>query len=273
MPEVPMREVPMREVMVRAFAKLTLSLHITATRADGFHEIDATMVSIDEPHDEVRIRTAARTSLTVTGPFAAGVPADPSNLAWRAADACGAAVEIGLHKGIPSGAGLGGGSADAAALLTALHGDPAIATSLGADVPFCVQGGYARVRGIGGDLEPGETDALAIVVATPNFGCSTAAVYRAWDALGGPRDEINDLRAAAEHVEPRLVDFKREVEAAAGAPAVLAGSGSSYAVVFRDPADAEGARARVAAAISGSVWLASTSPVGVMIAFDREKRP
>jgi 4-diphosphocytidyl-2-C-methyl-D-erythritol kinase len=263
----------MREVTIRAFAKLTLSLHITGTRADGYHELDATMVSIDEPHDDLVIRPAARTSLTITGPFAEGVPADPSNLAWRAADARGAALEIVLRKGIPPGAGLGGGSADAAAVLTALGGDPAIAASLGADVPFCVQGGYARVRGMGADVEPGATDALAIVVATPQFGCSTAAVYRAWDVLGGPHDEINDLRAAAEHVEPRLVDFKREVEAAAGAPAILAGSGSSYAVVFRDGVDAERARARVAAAISGSVWLASTSPVGVLVASDREKGP
>ena len=102
---------------------------------------------------------------------------------------------------------------------------------------------------------------LAVVVATPPFSCATAAVYGAWDALGGPRHEPNDLQPGAEMVEPRLVAFKREVEAAAGAPAILAGSGSSYAVVFEDPDDAAAARARVAAAIEGSVWLASTSPV------------
>ena len=84
-------------------------------------------------------------------------------------------------------------------------------------------------------------------------------MYRAWDELGGPHDDVNDLRAAAEHVEPRLVEFRREVEAAAGAPAILAGSGSSYAVVFEDAADAEPARARVAAAVAGSVWLGSTT--------------
>jgi 4-diphosphocytidyl-2-C-methyl-D-erythritol kinase len=255
----------MREVRVDAFAKLTLSLHITGTRGDGYHEIDATMVSISEPHDSLILKPAARTSLTITGPFAAGLPADASNLAWRAADACGVAVDITLHKGIPSGAGLGGGSADAAAVLTALEADPAIAASLGADVPFCMQGGFARVGGIGEKLEPAETPPLVVVVATPPFGCSTIDVYRAWDALGGPHHEINDLQAAAEHVEPRLVEFKQQIETAAGAPAILAGSGSSYAVVFERLADAEQARARVAAAITGSVWLASTSPVGVLI--------
>ena len=255
----------MRELRVDAFSKLTLSLHITGTRADGFHELDATVVSIDEPHDSLVLTPATRTSLTITGPFAEGVPADASNLAWRAADACRTTLEIELHKGIPSGAGLGGGSADAAAVLVALQADPRLAPRLGADVPFCIRGGFARVRGIGDELEPGDPPALAIVIATPRFSCSTAAVYRAWDELGGPHHEINDLQAAAQHVEPRLVDFKRRVEAAAGAPAILAGSGSSYAVVFGSVVDAQRARTQVAAAISGSVWLASTVPAGVVL--------
>ncbi|MDP9332779.1 MAG: 4-(cytidine 5'-diphospho)-2-C-methyl-D-erythritol kinase [Actinomycetota bacterium] len=255
----------MREVTVDAFAKLTLSLHVTGTRADGFHELDATMVSIDEPHDSLVLKPATRTSLTITGPFAEGVPADASNLAWRAADACRTTLEIELHKGIPSGGGLGGGSADAAAVLVALQADPRLAPALGADVPFCMLGGFARVRGIGDELEAGDPPALVFVVATPRFGCSSAAVYRAWDELGGPHHEINDLQAAAEQIEPRLIDFRRRFEAAAGAPAILAGSGSSYAVVFGNVVDAERARTRVAAALSGSVWLASTVPAGVVL--------
>ncbi len=253
----------MHEVRVRAFAKLTLSLHITATRPDGYHELDATMVSIDEPYDSLVITPAARTSMTIDGPFAAGVPADATNLAWRAADACAATVHIALHKGIPNGAGLGGGSADAAAVLSALEGDPTLAATLGADVPFCLQGGFAHVGGIGDELRAGAVPSLSVVVATPEFGCSTAAVYRAWDALGGPHAEVNDLEAAAEDVEPRLARFRGAVESAAGAPAVLAGSGSSYAVVFEDRAEADAARARVQAAVAGSVWLASTVAVGV----------
>jgi 4-diphosphocytidyl-2C-methyl-D-erythritol kinase len=104
---------------------------------------------------------------------------------------------------------------------------------------------------------------LSVVVATPRFGCATAAVYAAWDALGGPTGVDNDLDAAAEHVEPRLGAFRRSVEAAAGAPAILAGSGSSYAVVFGEAADAARARDRMAGTIDGSVWLAQTTDTGV----------
>ena len=256
-----MAEIPVR---VAAFSKLTLSLHVTGTRADGYHELDATMVSIDSPLDSLVLRPAVHTSLTVTGPFAAGVPADATNLAWRAADACGAPVEIALHKGIPSGAGLGGGSADAAAVLVALDGDVATAARLGADVPFCMRGGFAT----SGDWR-----------RTP-IGEAARALDRRRDApvrlldrgrvpgvgrARWPRAAVNDLEPAAVHVEPRLAGFKREVESAAGATAILAGSGSSYAVVFDDPADAAAARDRVAAAVTGSVWLASTIDAGVRV--------
>jgi 4-diphosphocytidyl-2C-methyl-D-erythritol kinase len=98
--------------------------------------------------------------------------------------------------------------------------------------------------------------------------CSTADVYRAWDELGGPHHETNDLQAAAEHVEPRLVEFKRRLETAAAGTAILAGSGSSFAIVFDDAEAAEDARARIggdAAEVGGSVWLASAGPVGVQI--------
>jgi 4-diphosphocytidyl-2-C-methyl-D-erythritol kinase len=256
----------MREaIIVTAFAKLTLSLHITRTRSDGYHELDATMVSVSEPTDQLVIRRGRRTSLKITGPFAGDVPVDASNLAWRAADACGAKLKIDLHKGIPAGAGLGGGSADAAAVIRAVGGKRSIAVSLGADVAFCMRGGFARVRGIGDKLETGPMPARAIVIATPRFACSTADVYRAWDELGGPRDEVNDLRAAAERVEPRLVGFRREVEEAAAAPAILAGSGSSYAVVFDHTADAQEAHDRIAAEVDASVWLGSPVPAGVVV--------
>jgi 4-diphosphocytidyl-2-C-methyl-D-erythritol kinase len=256
----------MREaIIVTAFAKLTLSLHITGVRSDGYHRLDATMVSISAPSDLLVLRRSRRTALKVRGPFAQDVPSDASNLAWRAVDACGAKMKIDLHKGIPPGAGLGGGSADAAAVIRALGGKRSIAASLGADVPFCMSGGFARVRGIGDKVEPGPVPKRTVVIATPPFACATADVYRAWDELGGPRDEDNDLRTAAERVEPRLVDFRRQVEAAAASPAILAGSGSSYAVVFERAVDAQQARDRIAAAVDASVWLGWTVPAGVVI--------
>ncbi|HUI49315.1 MAG TPA: 4-(cytidine 5'-diphospho)-2-C-methyl-D-erythritol kinase [Acidimicrobiia bacterium] len=254
----------MPEILVTVASKLTLSLHVVGARADGYHELDATMVSLAEPNDQLVVSPARRMSLTITGPFAAGVPPDATNLAWRAAEACNERLKIQLHKGIPSGAGLGGGSADAAGVLVALRADSAIAATLGADVPFCMQGGFARVGGIGDRLRPGEVPEVWVVVAAPPFGCATADVYRAWDELGGPQHPVNDLQPAAERVEPRLVEFRERVEAAAGAPAILAGSGSSYAVVFEDIELADRARARVAAAVDGTVWLSATSRFGVI---------
>jgi 4-diphosphocytidyl-2-C-methyl-D-erythritol kinase len=242
---------------LRANAKLTLHLRVTGLRADGFHEIDAVMVRVSEPHDVVAIEPAARTSLAISGPFAAGVPVDASNLAWRAADACGAKVAITIEKNIPSGAGLGGGSADAAAVLLHLGADEATGARLGADIPFCMHAGAARVRGVGELLEPMEMPARSVVIATPRFSCSTVAVYRAWDALDGPRTEPNDLEPAAFSVEPRLREFKAAVEAAAGHAAVLAGSGSSYAVLIQDAGAARAAYERMRDALDASVFLGS----------------
>ena len=185
------------ECRLDAYAKLTLSLHVVGARPDGYHEIDAFVVSVSEPHDEVILRPAVETSLSVTGPQAAGVPGDELNLASRAAYQLGANVEIELCKGIPVGAGLGGGSADAAAVLVGARASPgstwteptstASPPSLGADVPFCLRGeGPMRVRGIGDELARVTLPSYAVVIATPTFGCATAAVYRAWDTLGGP---------------------------------------------------------------------------------------
>ena len=204
----------------------------------------------------------------MTGPFADGVPVDASNLAVRAADLAGVPVAIALHKGIPHGGGLGGGSADAAAVLVALD-RPDLAAELGSDVAFCVhaqlapRAGAAWMRGRGEIVEPTDVAALDLVIAVPPFGCSTPAVYRAWDTLGGPHGRTvavdglpplrNDLEPAAEHVEPRLVAFREAIEDATGLPALLAGSGSSYAVVA---ADVDDVCARVRRAVDAPVFAA-----------------
>jgi len=254
--------------MIVVSSKLTLSLRVLGTRADGFHDLEALTVAIDEPHDELTVDAAARTTIVVSGPFAAGVPLDGTNLAVRAAELAGVPVAITLHKGIPHGAGLGGGSADAAAVLVAL-GRPDLAAELGSDVPFCVHGDAAWMRGRGEILEPAAVPALDIVIAVPPFGCSTPAVYRAWDDLGGPTGRTvdggvtglpplgNDLEPAAEHVEPRLAAFRRSVEAAAGRPALLAGSGSAYAVIASGDADLH---TRVQRAVGAAVFAASYLP-------------
>jgi 4-diphosphocytidyl-2-C-methyl-D-erythritol kinase len=129
-------------------AKLTRSLRVTGVRDDGYHLIDAEMVTLDLA-DTLTI-SAGAAGITVGGPFADGVPTDRTNLVARALEAVGRRAAVHIDKQIPHGGGLGGGSSDAAAVLRwAGHDDPTAAAALGADVPFCVVGGRARVRGIG----------------------------------------------------------------------------------------------------------------------------
>src|SRR4051794_6555205 len=133
----------------RAHAKLTLSLHITGVRADGYHLIDAEMVSL-ELHDLLTFDDRPATTLEATGPFAAGMPLDSTNLVARALDLAGRNATVSIDKRIPHGGGLGGGSTDAAAALrwggfgTSAE-ELAQAGRLGADIPFCLIGGRARV--------------------------------------------------------------------------------------------------------------------------------
>ena len=123
-----------------------------------------------------------------------------------------------LAKRIPAGAGLGGGSSDAAAVLRwAGVDDPMVAASIGADVPFCVRGGRARVRGIGEVVEALPFEDRTYTLLTPPFGCSTVEVYRAWDALGGPTAPgANDLEPAALRIEPRLAEWRDRLAGATG---------------------------------------------------------
>ena len=116
--------------------------------------------------------------------------------------------------------------------------DLEIAESLGADVPFCLHGGRARVRGIGELLDPLPYGPQTITLAMPPFGCSTPEVYAAWDALGGPTaDGPNDLEPAALRVEPRLAAWRDALGDATGQTPVLAGSGSTWFVRGSYPGD------------------------------------
>lgn len=214
---------------ILAPAKLTVSLRVTGVRADGYHLIDAEMVTIDLA-DELEI--ADGDGLEVVGATGLAVPADDDNLVRRALRLVGRTAQVRLTKRIPAGAGLGGGSADAAAILRwAGFDDAEAAASLGADVAFCVRGGRARVTGIGEVLEPLPPLERTFTVVTPPFGCSTPAVYRAWDDLGGPTAEgPNDLEPAALAVEPRLAEHRDRLGASTGVTPVLAGSGSTWFV-------------------------------------------
>jgi 4-diphosphocytidyl-2-C-methyl-D-erythritol kinase len=214
--------------VVAAPAKLTLSLRITGIRADGYHLIDAEMITL-ELCDTLQIE-ADGDGLSGSGPFSAGMPLDGGNLVAKALQLVARRARVHIDKQIPHSGGLGGGSSDAAAVLRwAAFGDLDAAATLGADVPFCLIGGRARVTGIGEVVE-----ALPVVVAPytlviPPLTCSTPAVYRAWDDLGGPRaDGANDLVPAALVVEPGLARWRDRIREAAGMEPELAGSGATW---------------------------------------------
>lgn len=270
----------MREfVRVRAHSKLTLALRVVDRRDDGFHEIDAVIASVGAPADTLVIGPApsgeagsSGSRLEVLGRVD-GVPTDDSNLALRALRALvasGAAdpgLDIRLHKAIPPGSGLGGGSADAAAVLAGAsramepgaHPDLyTIAATLGSDVPFCLDGGLARVTGRGERVDSlGFIGGWWVAVAVPDLFVPTAAVYAMWDELGSPRSDrigepprvlagvidglVNDLEPAALAVRPELGPFRDRWASDAGVSPVLAGSGSAYFVVTDDPVEAAAA--------------------------------
>ncbi len=220
-------------VALTAPAKLTLSLRITGVRADGYHFIDAEMVTLDLA-DTLEIGSGTGVVIEGAGDID---PAD--NLITRALALVGQSVRVTVDKKIPAGAGLGGGSADAAAILRwAGYTDVQGAAELGADIPFCLVGGRARVQGIGEIVQPLEYVPRALTLLIPPFGCSTPAVYRRWDEMGGPKGSNgNDLEPAALDVEPRLDRYRHELEQATDQTARLAGSGSTWFVDGAYPGD------------------------------------
>ena len=215
-------------IEVRAPAKLTLTLRVTGVRPDGYHEIDAEMVVL-ELADVLRIDPTGA-GVTVGGPFADGVPVDGSNLVAGALRLAGRQAHVHVDKQIPNGGGLGGGSADAAAVLRwAGFDDPVAASRLGADIPFCLVGGRARVRGIGEVVTPLPFEPLDVTLVVPPLHDTTPAVYRAWDELGGPTAAgPNDLEPAALVVAPALARWRDRIADCCGVEPVLAGSGATW---------------------------------------------
>ena len=264
-----------RETLL-APAKLTLSLRVTGIcdrdPFRGYHLIDAVMTTLDL-HDvlELEERPAGSPShVTYTGTFSSGLNDGPpgTDLVSRALRAVNRSAEVVVTKNIPHGGGLGGGSADAAAILRwAGVTDLDLAAGLGADVAFCLvaqsvagqsltgqgmagQGragqGRARVRGIGEIVEPVTLDDPGILgrsgivtLIVPPFSVSTPAVYRAFDEMhpvGNPGNAIsvagfNDLESAAMVVEPRLRDWKELITEKTNQTPTLAGSGSTWFVM------------------------------------------
>src|SRR5262245_7355228 len=254
---------------VRAYAKINLDLRVLGTRPDGFHELRTVFQSISL-HDTLSF-------LPADGPFTIkcrtpSVPLDRTNLIWKAADAlwrslrrAGTARDVVVHldKQIPLQAGLGGGSANAAAALIGLARfwhvpvRPAqltdLAAALGADVPFFLSGGTALGLGKGDEIYP-LMDLLPhwIVLVVPGFGVSTADAYALYEAdrdldrtlrpepqhVPGPwpsraAQMINDLEAPVARRHPQIEQMKAALRRAGALAAAMTGSGSAVFGLFR----------------------------------------
>lgn len=264
-------------------AKINLFLRVVGRRADGYHELDSVFVPVSlADRLRVEMRGAAARSITLRCD-GADVPSGERNLAWRAANGflgefgCDAEVLLDLHKRIPAGAGLGGGSSDAGAVLrmmaalTRIDDAPRlgrVALGLGADVPFFLAPHAAHVGGIGERIAPLERcPRLWIVIAVPAVEVSTAEIFRAlrreqWsgpapaehlraiaDGRITPAMLQNDLAAVAMTRCPQIARLKAALEAAGADAASMSGSGGAVFGLFAGEEQA----ARAAAKLRGEL--------------------
>jgi 4-diphosphocytidyl-2-C-methyl-D-erythritol kinase len=264
-------------------AKVNLNLHVGRLRPDGFHPLSSLMVFTDVG-DMVEAEPADSLSLTVDGRFSEGAPTDDGNLVLKAVRAMfgdAAAWALRLRKELPVGAGLGGGSSDAAAMIRMLashlpHAEIArydlrgLAAGLGSDVPACVEAKPVIAEGRGERLFAAPPMApMPAVLVWPCRPCSTADVYRAFDATDArgaadraampeafatPRDVAdfvlssrNDLEGPAIGVEPAIGAVLQALRAAPEALAArMSGSGSACFAICAGAADAQALAARIA---------------------------
>jgi len=176
-------------IVQAAPAKLNLALHVTGRRADGYHLLDS-LVAFAGMGDVVVLEPGPL-SLRIEGPFAAGLPVSDDNLCLRAARLAGAAAAIRLTKNLPVASGIGGGSADAAAVLRGLarmgHALPAETERLGADVPVCLASRPARMQGVGEIVTPLDPlPQVPLVLVNPGVGVSTPQVFAAMERRDNP---------------------------------------------------------------------------------------
>ncbi|MBN2741337.1 MAG: 4-(cytidine 5'-diphospho)-2-C-methyl-D-erythritol kinase [Rhodobacteraceae bacterium] len=170
---------------VFAPAKINLTLHVTGQRSDGYHLLDS-LVAFAPVGDTLDIAPGPGMgrglTLTVSGPEAAGVPVDDSNLVCKAAVLAGRSdLALYLHKSLPAASGIGGGSSDAAAVLRGLGAmpDPQAVMRLGADVAMCLTPHPQRVQGIGEQLTPAQLPPLPALLVNPRVEVATPAVFKA----------------------------------------------------------------------------------------------
>ncbi|MEA3502915.1 MAG: 4-(cytidine 5'-diphospho)-2-C-methyl-D-erythritol kinase [Actinomycetota bacterium] len=269
-----------------AYAKVNLGLRIRSRDTDGYHPLRGVFQTIDW-RDDITMEDADEDSIEVPG---GGAPADETNLAWRAVaaarDAGGGArpIRVVLTKRIPSPAGLGGGSADAAAALSLAAGRFSvsfddvrrIAVDLGSDVPFAVVGGTAIVTGRGEFVSPQpDASGFALAVVVPPITLDTVSVYQSWDRLGAPQgpkvgaDDLppalrdyaplaNDLYPAAVAIEEAIDEWRAELAFRWNVPVMMTGSGAALFAYFSTRSEAEDA---VSAAPPGATAARAAQPI------------
>jgi 4-diphosphocytidyl-2-C-methyl-D-erythritol kinase len=271
----------------RAYAKVNIGLRVGSRRPDGYHPLQGLFQSIGW-FDLVHLDGADEDIAEAAG--GGELMEGRANLAWRAAvavrDRAGTdrRMRLALAKDIPAAAGLGGGSADAAATLglagrffSVAEGElEKLAPGLGSDVPFCLRGGLALVEGRGEVLHPRTfASGYALGIVVPPIELATPAVYARWDSLGEPRGEEipaaalppalrgeappgNDLYPAAVAIGPTLDDWRAELAARWGRPVLMSGSGPSLYAFFLDRSEAEEA---VASSPAGARDARAVAPV------------
>ncbi len=177
---------------VEAFApaKINLTLHVTGQRDDGYHLLDSLVVFADIG-DRLWLTPDDRLSLQVSGEFADGVPTDERNLVWQAAQGAGWSGRVHLEKSLPHGAGIGGGSSDAATVLKTLAGQgfstaDDFPLSLGADIPVCMAAQASRMQGIGEQITQVALPKLPALLINPGVQVPTGTVFSAMETRNNP---------------------------------------------------------------------------------------
>ena len=260
-------------IRVFAPAKVNLTLHVTGQRADGYHLLDSLVVFADVG-DVVTAADGKGLTLNVTGPEAGGVPAGESNSIFQAARFSGVGdVAFTLEKHLPTAAGIGGGTADAAAALQAvaqLRGVdmPRDVLPLGADVPVCLRSKATRMSGIGEELaDVGGLPDIWAVLANPRVGVSTPEVFKRLqrkdnapmldkipvfesvrDLADWLADQRNDLEAAAIEVQPKVAEVLAALRRVKGQLLTrMSGSGATCFALFGDEQSADSAAQEISA--------------------------